>query len=300
MTIQPSIGDVRSTPTAINATAYPTDFLKVKYWGVAAGGSFVATGGTNALLTANAPPDVTAPLPGGLPVLRTGDPAQSFDKTGIADGNHIIRQLVYFGRSEPGLSSRAVVDDTDTAFTSTGAWASVGDTTAANGSYLHVGPTNGPASAQAVWLLKAPSGGNYFLTVHLPKTVSASEQRIPDAEYTVSYGPGPVIKTVRVSQVNGTGANSTVLLPTGPIPLAAGQTVTVTLDNTTAVAPLAVTPPYEVVADSMTMATSPEPEPSIAWTASPVRSSGAMKPRRRYAARPRLFIHPRRLQKLMF
>jgi len=241
MTIQPAIGDVRSTPTAINASAYPLDFKNVKYWGITAGGIPATTGGPATLLAANAPPDVTTT---GLPILRTGDSTTS-------NGDHLVRQLVYFGRSEPALSSRTIVDNNSFSGPST----TVSDPTATNGSYSAAAPTNGGVpSATASWTLTAPSGGKYFLSAHLPQTLT-TQRRISDATYTVTYGA--ITKVVKISQVTGIGAASSVVLPTGPIALAKGQTVTVVLGNNTALTPLTGSPPYAVVADSVSITTSP-------------------------------------------
>ena len=113
MTLQTAIGDVRSSPTAINASAYPNDFKNLKYWGI-----YVPAGTTNpvpATAGNNALPDTSNTTGTGTPIYRYGDKTKS-------DPVHLIRQLVYFGRQDPAISQGATVDDQNgsPSFTSSG------------------------------------------------------------------------------------------------------------------------------------------------------------------------------------
>ena len=251
MTLQTAIGDVRSSPTAINATAYPADFLRTKYWGI-----FVPAGTTNpvpATAGANAAlADTTDTTGTGTPIYRYGNNTKS-------DPVHLIRQLVYFGRQDPTFSNGYTVDDNNPTRFATGGFSGVvNESTATNGEYKTAAPVSAGAGPTATWTLVAPNGGDYYATIHLPQTPSVppgpAQKRITDAPYTVSVNgvplttqpPGGVFK---ISQAQ----TGDITLPTGAIPLAKGDVLTVTL---TAVTGLTNPTGYTVVADSVRIATS--------------------------------------------
>jgi len=275
MTLQTAIGDVRSSPTAINTSAYPADFAKVKYWGI-----FVPTDPAKPVPvqagidpTQNALPDTTGgKAPNGTPLYFYGDPAKTENDTGALDGpfpappavptvshKRLIRQLVYFGRQDPTFSNGNTVDDQDgpptatkSGFTTSG-FGSIPDSTgtATKGRYSTATPASAGAGSTANWSFIAPNGGDYYATVHLPQTppvtTGTAQKRITDATYTVTYPAGN--QTVKISQAQ----TGDVTLPTGAIPLNRGDRVTVTL---TAITGLTNSGAYTVVADSVRIATS--------------------------------------------
>ena len=264
MTLQTAIGDVRSTPTAINADAYPNEFKSAKFWGIyTPPGAVTPTNGTasgTTILQSNAPEDNSlSPAFGGTPVIRYGDPAKLPAETVLGPKNteqHRIRQLVYFGRQEPTYSNGRTVDDSNTAGTANffqpNGWTATTDTTgtATGTTYTtHVGELAGGPSA--VWSLTAPNGGDYFVTVHLPATPNG-EKRIPDAAYTLSVnGVALTTQPPKISQQTGTAARD-VTLATGGISLNAGDVLTVSLADTTALTP---STSYTLVADSVRIST---------------------------------------------
>ena len=282
MTLQATIGDVRSTPTAINYDSYPNDFAKAQYWGIyiPAGAGAVPAGGTQAVSQTstlqNALPDYgpnsnppIGPPTSTKPYLRLGNPAGLQPDGTTVDGPHRIRQLVYFGRSEPTVNYSVLVDDKTgpPAFTTTAAitpWTTVAynagppvvnanATTATNSEYLTNKPVGGTADATANWLFTAPARGTYFLSVHLPQ-VGASETRITDANYHVFVNGADILPATGFTisqQPSGSGA-ADVTLPTGGLTLAKGDTVTATLGNATANTIVGNT---VVVADSVTLTT---------------------------------------------
>jgi hypothetical protein len=278
MTLQTAIGDVRSSPTAINTSAYPADFARVKYWGI-----FVPTDPAKPVPvqagidpTQNALPDTTGgKTPNGTPLYFYGDPAKTENDTGALDGpfpappavptvshKRLIRQLVYFGRQDPTFSNGNTVDDQDgpptatkSGFTTSG-FGQVSDTTgtATRGRYSTATPASAVSAgggSTATWSFIAPNGGDYYATVHLPQTppvtTGTAQKRITDATYTVTYPAGT--QTVKISQAQ----TGDVTLPTGAIPLNRGDRVTVTL---TAITGLTNSGAYTVVADSVRIATS--------------------------------------------
>ena len=268
MLLQPTVGDVQSTPTAVNATSFPNDFLGFKYWGiyVPAGattttpqqtltGTTTLTGQSAA--AQNAPPDYTNNDPvNGARLFHYGDPNQVKDYTGAATSAttqqrpaRLIRQVVYFGRSEPTFSSQARADNTNnqggSTFAQTGTSTSVAEATATNGNYLDV-KAAATSSAVSTWRLVAPTSNYYYLYAHLP-ALKIGDTRISDATYTLTSGT--VTLTGTLNQAASTGD---VLVPVGPIYAAAGATVTVTLSNKTA---QAVTASTVVAADSVTLTT---------------------------------------------
>ena len=266
VTVQTAIGDVQSTPTAINYESYPNDFARAKYWGIyvpnntvtAGQTQLVASGATaiaqNAIpdtaVVGGSPPDITKPL------FHYGDPTKPVDETGAADPKRRIRQLVYFGRSDPAAGQSTIVDDSAGApnFSQLGGQ-TVTDGTASNLEYLKFSASAGTSGAPvATWTLTPPAGTvantNFFVTVHLPREL---ENRIGTATYTVSYGPGPTVKTVTVSQIAPNATDAIVTLPTGAIPLSAGETVTVQLFNYNGQS--SVPPNTFVVADSASLTT---------------------------------------------
>ena len=270
MTLQASIGDVQSTPTAINASAFPADFAgaNLKYWGiyVAPSASGAQTTGSTTAGGGNAPPDTTGgAAPGATKILHYGfgnTTSTQPDGTPV-DANHRIRQLVFFGRQEPSTGSAVRVDDssgTPSFTTPTGTWNRVtyaagppvvnpGAASATNLEYLETAPANGGSSATAQWTLPAPGNGAYFLSVHLPG-LNTGEKRITDAAYGVTVTrAGAVISTTTTTLSQATQFGD-VLLPSGSLPLLAGDVVTVTLGNGTGNTGATG---LDVVADSITL-----------------------------------------------
>lgn len=251
MTLQTSIGDVRSSPTAINATAYPTDFAQVKYWGI-----YVPAGTTNPVSATagvnNALPDTSNTTGTGTPIFRYGD-------NNKLDAIRLIRQLVYFGRQDPTVSQGTTVDDQNGSprFTSS-AFSSIPDSTgtATNGRYSIAPPVSAGSGPTATWSFIAPNGGDYYATVHLPQTPPTPpnpvQKRIPDAPYTISVNGTPLANQpaggFKISQAQ----TGDVTLPTGAIPLNKGDVVTVQL---TALTGRPNPTSYTVVADSARLAT---------------------------------------------
>jgi len=274
MTLQASIGDVQSTPTAINASAFPADFAgaNLKYWGiyVAPSASGAQTTGSTTAGGGNAPPDTTGgAAPGATKILHYGfgnTTSTQPDGTPV-DANHRIRQLVFFGRQEPSTGSAVRVDDssgTPSFTTPTGTWNRVtyvagppvvnpGAASATNLEYLVTGAANGGSNATAQWTLTAPGNGAYFLSVHLPG-LNTGEKRITDAAYGVTVTrAGAVISTTTPTTtptLNQATQFGDVLLPSGSLPLLAGDVVTVTLGNGTGNTGAAG---LDVVADSITL-----------------------------------------------
>lgn len=135
---------------------------------------------------------------------------------------------------------------------SLGAWQNAGayyaDGTATHQEYLQHSVIQGTtATATATWTLTAPTGtsGFYAVAFHIPDLpLNGAPPRIQDAHYVVRSN-GQTLDDVHVSQ---TDANAVQTLA-GPFFLASGQTVTVTLDNTTAEDPTNKV----VIADSLTL-----------------------------------------------
>lgn len=266
MTLQTAIGDVRSAPTAINYTAFPNDFARAKYWGI-----YVTPGANNAqavvgtTLNTNALPDygpansnppIGPPNAGALPFIHYGNPIAMQPDGTTVDGLRRIRQLVYFGRQDPTFSNGITVDDRDAGFTANGFQRNVFDTTttSTNTEYSTATPVSAGVAPGATWTFKAPNGGGYYVTVHLPAT-QGTLLRVPDAVYSITVNgvalanqPQPA-NGFQISQAQ----TGDVTLPTGAIPLNQGDTVAVTLKAATA-----QTNPnrYQVVADSARLATS--------------------------------------------
>ena len=270
--LQRAVGDVQSTPTAINYESYPTDFARAKYWGIYVpdAGDLAPTVGASA--AANAVPDTINGTLNGTPLFHVGDPTQAKLASGAADptGRRRIRQLVYFGRSEP-LSSRSVtVDDAAAGFSNPGGGGQVSSVTATNGEYRRFGATTGvfstgaPPPAVGVWTLTTPTtvvgNGSYFVNVHIPQTPLVGtpsdpgypESRLGRVTYTVTVN-GVTTKPVTISQVTG-GADAVVTLPTGALHPAPGSTVLVNLYNITGTTTAPAANSF-VVADSVSLTT---------------------------------------------
>ena len=266
MTLQTAIGDVRSTPTAINYTSYPADFARVKYWGIYVTPSTAATGGAGAPLVggtdlianslpdygsaANSNPPDGPPAGGALPYIRYGNPAAKQPDGTTVDAIHRIRQLVYFGRQDPTFSLGATVDDSDAGFSTGGFSALVTDTTgtATKGEYRTATPVSLGSGPTATWTLKAPNGGDFYVSVHLPET-QGTQKRITDARYTISVnGTALTTQPAAISQAQ----TGDVTLATGALALNKGDVVTVTLTAATA---LSQPTSYTVIADSVQITT---------------------------------------------
>jgi len=266
VSLQVAVGDVQSTPTAINTESYPADFARAKYWGIALG-SGTAIQAVQATAALNSVPD-TGGVPGGAPVLRTGATATN-DPGNLylphSDPLHLIRQLVYFGRREP-ISARSVTaDDSQAAFTSNFIGNPIGDASATDGEYRRFGASSGPGSLVGTWTLTAPitSPGapavGYLVSVHIPRaplanTPNAPEGRLSQVTYTVTDAAGVILgggQPVTISQ-NTFGTDRIVTLPTGALNLTPGQQIKVNLFSGTN-GPLPNNP--YVVADSVSLST---------------------------------------------
>ncbi len=276
MLLQPTVGDVQSTPTAVNYTAFPTDFIGFKYWGIYVPPGIITTPpppsspltGTAGIALNAVPDNTNGPTGTGLggttgnPLYHYGDPAKNVNETGGASPARRIRQVVYFGRSEPTPVSSTSLDDSQPRFNSVGGGTTIQDASATQGSaatpgYYRYPASAGPGNTVALWTLTAPANGGYFLSVHIPTNVvnagrtAAVDNRIFDAAYTVSITSGGVTTprpAVTLSQVSG----GDYALATGEIPLLAGDTVTLTLSSRTAQTSPAT---HQVIADSVTLTT---------------------------------------------
>ncbi|MGI4787488.1 MAG: hypothetical protein ACRYFS_01415 [Janthinobacterium lividum] len=273
MTLEQTIGDVQSAPTAITYDLYPNDFnlARLRYWGIfvppaSAVASGQQTAGTS--INANANPDTTgaaygaAAINSGTILLKTGNPATALDTTGAVDPLRRIRQLVYFGRSDPAASiSNSVDDNSSTNFAGNGVFTPVTNTTASNGEYKRY-PTNEglvtAATPVAIWSVPVPSGSSstFFVYAHIPANQSG-ETRLASVYYTVTETAttGTVTSApVAISQV-AQGTDALVALPTGGLLPVAGTNIVVRMynvNNSTAVTP---TSGSVVVADSVTVST---------------------------------------------
>ncbi len=278
MLLLPTIGDVQSTPTAVNNTAFPTDFHGFKYWGI----YVTALNGTppvptttltgQAAFSQNAPPDNTNGLTGtglggttGTPLYHYGDPNKVTDAQGNLVGNgpkaRLIRQVVYFGRSEPTAVSTTTVDNSQPRFNSVGGGTTINDASATQGNaaisnYFRYPASAGPGNTVAIWTLTAPANGSYFATIHIPGNVvrnpgrtALPDVRIADAHYVVSYVSGGTTVTRPATLSQTAGGDYT--LSTGAIPLLTNQTATVTLYNGTQ----STTNGAVVIADSVMLTT---------------------------------------------
>jgi len=267
MTLQVAVGDVQSTPTAINYESYPEDFKRAKYWGRSRPtGTAPAVGTTPA--QQNAPPD-TDPA-SGAPILRSGatdanDPGRVYP-VHAADARHRIRQLVYFGRREPVLTRSVTLDDSQTGFTSAGIASQQNDFSATNGEYRRYGVSAGSYTAAstpvASWLLTVPtavSATGYFINVHLPRTPQAGQPNAPEnrlgrVTYTVTDAANNAVISGPVTISQRTfGTDLIVTLPTGALDPVLHPQIKVNLFNLTgtASAPGAT----YVVADSVSLTT---------------------------------------------
>jgi len=265
MRLQVAVGDVQSTPTAINYESYPEDFKRAKYWGRSRP-TAPAVGTPPA--QQNAPPD-TDPA-SGAPNLRSGatdmnDPGHVYP-VHAADANHRIRQLVYFGRREPVLTRSVTLDDSQTGFTSAGIASQQNDFSATNGEYRRYGVSAGSYTAAstpvASWLLTVPtavSATGYFINVHLPRTPQAGQPNAPEnrlgrVTYTVTDAANNAVISGPVTISQRTfGTDLIVTLPTGALDPVLHPKIKVNLFNLTgtASAPGAT----YVVADSVSLTT---------------------------------------------
>ncbi len=289
MTLQQTVGDVQSAPTAITYERFPNEFNStthpLQYWGV-----FLPPG-TSTLFSAsptsspaeqatvNGNPDTTAlaggntgrganaPTPNaGNILLEAGNPAAALNAAGAPEPLRRIRQLVYFGRSDPAARISSSVDDNNAArFTGAGtivsgtspAPANLSAATASNGEYRSYLASGGVFTAPvATWTVPSPvSGTPLFAYVHIPANLS-NETRLSQVYYTVTVnGVLATPQPVAISQV-ASGTDSLVALPTGPLKPNAGTNVVVSLYNTngSATGPLPPTGSV-VVADSVTLST---------------------------------------------
>ena len=295
MTLQPTVGDVESAPTAITRNRFPAEFGStthpLQYWGIfvppgstlAAPAPTATTAGTQAV--ANGNPDTTlgavnptgsttsASFNGGNILLRSGKQASLTDPThagavgtdGVTpDPIRIIRQLVYFGRSDPSASVSNSVDDSAPAPAGnppsgfSGSGTQVADPTASNGGYRistqSAGAVTIATPAVATWDVPVPNAGagtGSFVYAHIPATPNG-QVRSNHAVYTVTadgvtYGP------VFISQQTQ-GTDALVVLPVGAVQAAAGSSIVVRMYgvNNLTTAPATNT---VVVADSVTVST---------------------------------------------
>ena len=295
MTLQPTVGDVESAPTAITRNRFPAEFGStahpLQYWGIfvppgstlAAPAPTATTAGTQAV--ANGNPDTTlgavnptgsttsASFNGGNILLRSGKQASLTDPThagavgtdGVTpDPIRIIRQLVYFGRSDPSASVSNSVDDSapppagnpPSGFSGSGT--QVADPAASNGYYRvstqSAGAVTIATPAVATWDVPVPNAGagtGFFVYAHIPATPNG-QVRSNHAVYTVTadgvtYGP------VFISQQTQ-GTDALVVLPVGAVQAAAGSSIVVRMYgvNNLTTAPATNT---VVVADSVTVST---------------------------------------------
>ncbi len=266
MTLQQTVGDVQSAPTVVTRTSYPTDFNNAQYWGVFITPSVLSTSPNPATAAAaNANPDTTTGDATGNILLKTGNPATALGTTGIADPTRIIRQLVYFGRSDPSASVTNTVDDSNQArFSGSGTTANNAPT-ASNNEYRisATAPGTTPTNIAATWTVPVPAAGagsNFFVYAHIPATATG-ELRLPHVFYTVTVTTGvtagglPVQTTYNAAISQQTqGADALVVLPTGTLTPAAGTNIVVTMysqNNSNAPSPTGTV----VVADSVNVST---------------------------------------------
>ncbi len=286
MTLQPTVGDVQSAPTAITRDRFLNEFLStthpLQYWGIfVPPGSAVVTNTTaptgtttTAQLNAVADPDTDAAVvdPTGATainqgnlLLHTGNPATAVNPanaTNPTDPVRLIRQLVYFGRSDPSASVSSSVDDSAGAPGFTGNGLPVTNTTASGGKYKESGASVGVVAfgvtnATATWTVPVPSAGagtGFFVYAHIPANLNG-ELRTTRAYYTVSLNGTQLTNgPVAISQVTQ-GTDALVALPTGALQAPAGSSLTVSLyaqNNSATTAPATGT---VVVADSVTVST---------------------------------------------
>ncbi len=283
MTLQPSVGDVQSAPTAITRNRFLAEFGSLthplQYWGiyVPTAAALIPTNGVNGApppgtsttqqLVDSAVPDTT------LASVNAVDPATGAStlnagnvvlKSGAqADPLRLIRQLVYFGRSDPTASVSNSVDDSAalpsgnplSGFSGTGT--QVANTTASSGEYKVSAASGGAittASPVATWTVPVPNAGvgtGFFVYAHIPAT-PAGEVRSNHVVYTIT-ADGVTSNPVFISQQTQ-GTDALVVLPTGAIQAAAGSSIVVRLYS---VNNLTTAPPANtvVVADSVTVST---------------------------------------------
>ena len=286
MTLQQTVGDVQSAPTAITYDRFQADFdsPRLRYWGV-----FLPPG-TSSLLSAspgsapveqatvNGNPDTTAigggntgraanaPTPNaGNILLETGNPATALNNGGTPEPLRRIRQLVYFGRSDPAAQISRSIDDSQTAaavggvgFTGTGGTPVIAPdpsaATASNGEYLRFAASGGLNTAPAAtWTIPAPaSGAAVFAYAHIPANLSA-EKRLGSVYYSVTVN-GVASAPVAISQI-AQGTDSLVLLPTGPLFPNLGTNVVVSLYATNGSATILPPTGSVIAADSVTLST---------------------------------------------
>ncbi len=295
MTLQTTVGDVQSAPTAITRNRFPNEFSStthpLQYWGVFVPDGTPVTGAVNttapsgttttAQLNATATPDTTLDVfdPTGATAINQGNILLHTGNT-TTDVNpptatpnttnpvRLIRQLVYFGRSDPTASVSSSVDDSAgaPAFTSFGGFpvntqTTASAATASNGEYLKFGASEGlvaNAGAAATWTVPAPAAGagtSFFVYAHIPAapTETGQTQVRTGAVYTVTAG-GVTYGPVTISQQTQ-GTDALVALPIAGIQAAAGTPIVVKLyavNNSTTAAPPANA---VVVADSVTVST---------------------------------------------
>ncbi len=237
MTLQVAVGDVQSTPTAINYESYTEDFKRAKYWGIYTPAASPTPQTVGTTVAENAIPDTAGgQTPSGAPILRSGatnanDPGNVYPVH--ADPLHRIRQLVYFGRREPVYARSVTLDDgSQTGFTSAFGGSTVIDASATNGEYRRYGVSAGGYTATstpvASWLLTVPtavSATGYFINVHLPRTPQAGQPNAPEnrlgrVTYTVTDAANNAVISGPVTISQRTfGTDLIVTLPTGALTL---------------------------------------------------------------------------------
>ena len=219
----------------------------------------------------NAVPDTTTgnnPAGTGNILLKTGSMTTAVGTDGTTyDPTRLIRQLVYFGRSDPSATVTITLDDGNAGFSSVGGTLitspNLSAATASNGEYLQYGVTAGPVPTAltqpvATWNVTAPAvgaGTSLFVYVHIPADLTG-EARLSQVYYTVTAG-GATYGPVAISQITQ-GTDALVALPTGAITAAAASTITVKMYSTdtpgTTSTPGATGLPV-VVADSVNVST---------------------------------------------
>ena len=268
MMLQTTIGDVQSAPTVITRTSFPADFARAQYWGrfvpaTVNANTLSNTGVPAADAAANAVPDTVDGTANGNILLETGGgstgPNMPLGTTGVYDPTRQIRQLVYFGRSDPAASVTATVDDSNAGqFTGTGA--QISDTTASNGEYRASGTSLGttPTAPVGTWTVPVPAAGagsSFFVYAHIPATPTG-QTRLSSVFYRVTYNDGtatPVVRIVTISQVTA-GTDALVALPTGALLPVAGSSIKVEVFNVNGLT-TSSPPTARVVADSINVTT---------------------------------------------
>ncbi len=275
LTLQETIGDVQSAPTVITRDSYVADFDRAQYWGVyvptqvsTTSISGTATPAQDEAYYANPDTDTGNSVTTGQGniLLKTGNPTTAVAADhATSDPTRLIRQLVYFGRSDPSASVTTTVDDNSAGFTGNGSTIIDTTGTASNGEY-HVstptpgtpGPTTNPVAQWTVPVPAAGAGSSFFVYAHIPATPTG-QTRLSQVFYKVTINTGTAAAPVfasylaTISQVTQ-GTDALVALPTGALQPAVATDVTVQMyseNGTTSVSPTNAV----VVADSVNVST---------------------------------------------